>query len=43
VPSNSDRLGVIGHNRYAVEMECSRCGKRKVVALSTGHDRDGGF
>ena len=43
VPSDPDRPGAVRNNPYAVEMECSRCGKRKIEALSTGHEHGGGF
>lgn len=28
--------------RYWVEVVCERCGRRKVMPLSTGHERGGG-
>jgi hypothetical protein len=43
VPSNSDRPAAVSNNPYAVEAECSRCGKRKIMSLSTGHEHSGGL
>ncbi len=42
IPQDLDRPGAMRNTQYAVEVECTRCGKRKVLPLSTGHDQGGG-
>jgi hypothetical protein len=38
VTADPARPPAVKNNPYVVEMECSRCGTRKIVGLSTGHN-----
>jgi len=37
--SDPGRPPVVGNSPYAAEMECARCGKRKIVGFGTGSYR----
>ena len=34
--------GIAPPTQYSVEVECEKCGKRKVLSLWSGRERDGG-